>query len=998
MENQNFKYSAFISYKHLDKKEAAFIQRRLENYRLPTKLCKEYGLHNKLKKCFRDVDDLAGTVLKEAILEEMKQCKFMILVCSPNVNIDGEYINYEVEEFRKLRGDDYIIPVIIDGSPDDDDSKKRCFPTALTQNGVEHLGVSFAQDGKNKAILKIVATILGVSADAIIMREQRRKRQKQAVVAFTTACFMVLFYFIVDFYTPKTAYYIDYAVKDGVPVGIGELSRAQKEEKSSHFTIIEQNVFEGLNVLSSDKIYQVRQENSKGNLSLEYEEFFAEEKQAHAIFTYNSNGGYSIDYKATNGRPIVEYNFPDASRTVADLVQPGYESQLSMMSASTTTVFDFQAQEYNEFEDKSYITRHVYEYKNGYISKVLYMKDNHNTPARDIDGVYGLEYIRNDVGQITQTFFLDANYERMTMKNGLYSKRYTYNNNYQLVKAENLNEKNEAIYIGDIPPVYNLIYDDNLNVEMLWFTDELGNNVVNSEGYHYIQFSYEQGNMVRLTHHKIYGEYVELFMTNEGFAGVVADYNERGYITGIVYYDKFTENVITDYGYCMAQIAYDEQGNITRYDYFGTNGEPVISNIGFASIESVYDERGYQIENYGYGTDGELINDSNSGAAIIKNEYDDHGNLTARSYYGKDSKPVLTTYGYASFNNIYDTRGNIIETSYHGVNDELILSEDGYARYVSEYDDSGNITKVNFYGTDGEAIISNDGYAGLQSTYDDNGYKTSTYYLGLDEEYITSNFGYAGYENSYDDYGNLTEVVYLDTNGQPTLNNSGYASYKEVYDSRGNLLVDSYFGEDGELIVSDYGYATLKNVYDERGNVIEEYYYGADGRLMLNENFNFAVGKAEFDERGKGIQVEYFGVDNKPIISTYGVASIKYEYDELGYLIGESFYGVNGEMIVRPEYNYAAVKSVFNEFGDLTQTSYYGADGELMINSEFGYAKATIKYDENHNMVEMALYGEDEEPIAGVLGFALRIDEYDENGKFVSIKYYDENGDEVFYN
>ena len=59
-ENRTYQYYAFISYKHLDKRWAKWVQRHLEYYRLPNRLCKEKNTPKHVTPVFRDETDLTG--------------------------------------------------------------------------------------------------------------------------------------------------------------------------------------------------------------------------------------------------------------------------------------------------------------------------------------------------------------------------------------------------------------------------------------------------------------------------------------------------------------------------------------------------------------------------------------------------------------------------------------------------------------------------------------------------------------------------------------------------------------------------------------------------------------------------------------------------------------------------------------------------------------------------------------------------------------------------
>ena len=93
------------------------------------------------------------------------------------------------------------------------------------------LGVSVEELGKEKAVVKIVAKLLGLKFDQLWDRHRRRQRQQRllrglmATVLFLAAAVGGLRYW--DYHRTKVAYYADYVECRGVPQGIGKLSPAQ---------------------------------------------------------------------------------------------------------------------------------------------------------------------------------------------------------------------------------------------------------------------------------------------------------------------------------------------------------------------------------------------------------------------------------------------------------------------------------------------------------------------------------------------------------------------------------------------------------------------------------------------------------------------------------------------------------------------------------------------------------------------------------------------------
>lgn len=117
-------------------------------------------------------------------------------MCSPNA-AHSYGVNQEIELFRKMRGDDHIFYIIIDGEPHAEakglDPEHECFPNALLNHSLSEktrFGVPLAADarpqgdGRQMALMKVIACILGVNLDTLVRRDlQRRQRRLWGITA-----------------------------------------------------------------------------------------------------------------------------------------------------------------------------------------------------------------------------------------------------------------------------------------------------------------------------------------------------------------------------------------------------------------------------------------------------------------------------------------------------------------------------------------------------------------------------------------------------------------------------------------------------------------------------------------------------------------------------------------------------------------------------------------------------------------------------------------------
>lgn len=203
---KTYKYSAFISYSHADRKVVEWLHRALEGYRLPKNLAGEPAAHGpaarKMKPFFRDRDDLpASTDLGGTVQKALKQSEFLIVVCSPDA-ARSAWVNQEIKEFAALRNPDKILCLITGGEPHASKIKGReqeeCFPPALKaiagKKGFEPIAADArpSGDGKRLALLKLVAGILGLDLDRLVQRDAHRRQMRHAAALASASVLVVV--------------------------------------------------------------------------------------------------------------------------------------------------------------------------------------------------------------------------------------------------------------------------------------------------------------------------------------------------------------------------------------------------------------------------------------------------------------------------------------------------------------------------------------------------------------------------------------------------------------------------------------------------------------------------------------------------------------------------------------------------------------------------------------------------------------------------------------
>lgn len=188
---------AFISYSHKDEKIAKWLQRRLESYKLPAEIHNEFENSRYLRPIFRDRSDLNTGILANELRTNLENSKYLIVICSPD-SAKSSWVSEEVRTFIESGRLEYIIPFIVDGTPDSG-TDAECFPASLCDYVSKHpeevlLGIDIREDNREKAYIRLVSRMLGLSFDELWKRHERQRRNRIISVTLSLIALLFLLY------------------------------------------------------------------------------------------------------------------------------------------------------------------------------------------------------------------------------------------------------------------------------------------------------------------------------------------------------------------------------------------------------------------------------------------------------------------------------------------------------------------------------------------------------------------------------------------------------------------------------------------------------------------------------------------------------------------------------------------------------------------------------------------------------------------------------------
>jgi len=180
------RYDAFLSYSRQDAVIARKIQEFLETYRPP-----DSSGGKKRLRIFRDDSDLtASPSLRESISEAIRLSECLVILCSPS-SVDSQFVSMEIQLFRAAHGDKRMYLILIDGEPEE------AIPGRLLSNDDPPLYVDLRHQksqklGFERQMLRVVAGLLQQPLDALVKRNEARRRKSRTRAWLLAVSFIAL--------------------------------------------------------------------------------------------------------------------------------------------------------------------------------------------------------------------------------------------------------------------------------------------------------------------------------------------------------------------------------------------------------------------------------------------------------------------------------------------------------------------------------------------------------------------------------------------------------------------------------------------------------------------------------------------------------------------------------------------------------------------------------------------------------------------------------------
>lgn len=957
---QEYDYSAFISYKREDEKWAEWLQNKLERYHIPLAIRKEIPrLPKRIKPVFRDKTDLGAGGLMASLYNELERSHYLIVICSPN-SASSEWVGKEINYFRALGREERIIPFIVSGVPHSGDADTECFHPIFNDFNDEPLGIDINDIGKQRALTRVLAKILDVRPEVLDDRIKKYKRKKLfrfLSIFLLFCCFVVAAWF----YTrPLYKYYADYVDRWGVPEGIIELDPMTVEHRTASYRFeYRRNPFWRRTTDTLNwRLSKVEYVNSVGNI-IDHANTDGRNRYAIQELEYEHSSGAikNIDFCNKYGRTLLRWKVSSKDYEkatiidflgVTDLDASGYHT-------STSVTYPLEFKNISKSPIKRYfLTRDSL----GFVTSISYHENNssrlNTSKITDVNGIHKIVYTNDSLGRRTSARFYDLYGNIVNRRDGVAIKRYEY--------------------------------DKWGNINKLEYLDSSENYILNSRLFSKVTSECDRwGNVVKERYYGINGE---LTYNEDNYAQRIFELDKNGFLIAAILLDINGELCVGKEGYATLYIENDSRGNQIKNSFGGLSANSCLNAQGFGSIRVEYDRWGYPTHMAFYSW-GESLTINSDGVSGWNAKYDRLGNLIQRSYFGMDWNVCSDKMGVASFLYRYNDRGDVTQVTFLDLHGDIVQCEYGYAALSNEYLENSLITS--YYDVKGTPCNTNDGFHKVYNIYDDYGNLLEQRYYDKNNKLCKGSGGYAIYKATYDELSNVIQEQFFESSNNYVRNIQGVKIARYGYDKIGRNTSARFYESDNSPAANVDGVYGYDLKYDSRGNRIECLFLDENGNLSRG-NFGYAKWIAEYDYKGNQLSYATYDEIDNLVAGNNGVAKWSRIFNERGLLVKSLFYNEKGVLCVNADEGFACYEAEYNDALQQIMECTYDEKGNLCIDPQCGFAKWVGKYDEQGNKIEMLTYSERDSLIVCKHGYARWLGKYDKEGDLIESLSYDEKG------
>ncbi len=980
--NTEYDYCAFISFSSEDAKTADWLKRRLDRYNIPTFFRRKHNFHSKrLKPSYTYLHSSeAGGELLSALRQKLERSRYLIVVCSPNSAI-STYCNWEIETFIELGRRDYIIPIVVSGTPYSDDVETEClcpklkevFPISndVTNDrqikcaNLKEKGISFIER-RQHAFIQIIARILEVNSDKLWSQVHYRNIIKYSIAAV----FMIFAGCIAleasNFYKTSYEYYRHYDDCNGLPVGLVPINPNELKKLDYHYKFeISQNRVDRVVYCNSygHPMDPINQFESGGSSICE----ISYESNDHVrIVKRDKDNNYLYEEIVSPSRDVITLSQGDNDR-VAKL--GSYSSSITIYSNIIGSSLDGIITPQSILKSaKSQVSRYqIDRNSDGFIIRKMYQTYDGDQIC-DGNGIYGIGYERDSLHRIVAIHYLDEDGESYVANGfGISTVKLGYDSRGNARELTFLDANNDLI-IGEWGYArIELELSENYDKAELRVFDENDEPCIDYKGVHKTISYIDRGLTIKseaydLTDNLVNTNNYQALNFFGGFSIMKTEY-EDGLPIRCTLYDKNGDRCCDSRGVSRRDFEYSN-GKIASVSFFNIHDERCLDADGISKVEYEYNSDGYRTCFVFYNTN-DIVANNNMGYAKLIQKYNKDGLLERQHYVNANGwEQDLQNAKMGANVQLKYSKNNVVEYKNVAANGSVV------AWLSYEWNSFGQIEK---------SINRNAGGAAS----------------------INPNTGVAITQYKYDYKGRGTVTQFFNENDSPCYDINGNAGirYKYEYDSNRIIGCDFLDLDGNSLIPDSLGIPKVRYVYDGRF-ISSVCYYNQGDSAIINCRTGVHRIEIKYNDSNLPVEVRYLGVNGEPVVhGVYGCHKVVMQYDDQNRMI---------RLAKCDEYNNLSVKSQDTMCVNSNSPIYYGMDGSMdpssvnMVLNQNGMlgndvvAMCEVGYGPANTPNEMRFYNSKRElVIHPQIGAAISKTKWDACNRFVSITFFNKNGNPV---
>lgn len=499
-------------------------------------------------------------------------------------------------------------------------------------------------------------------------------------------------------------------------------------------------------------------------------------------------------------------------------------------------------------------------------------------------------------------------------------------------------------------------------------------------------------------------------LTIDGYAVVRRHYDNNGNIDSVLFYDDKDNpqpcpHRNGNYGY---KSKYDFLGREIERIFIDKEGNPTNVTSGIAGRQFDYDSENRIISVINIGKACERIRDKD-GYCAVKFEYDEESRISIETYLDENLRKLKGNDGYCITCTSYRSECNgifVMEERYRDEN-ENDVADSTTKSYINRYSYDKWLRPIKYEYLNNKKTPT---YPCIILSYENFRLSKMTVRLGsiISNQWIQldrrnqfiEKIGYldiwgrkAKDEGAYGkqfirDERDLTlkGFLYLNAYGKPSSNDLGIFEQKWICE-KGKKISELYYDSHGKIIADELGVFGRLYEYNQNGNCVTESFVGENGKSLINNIYGYASILSIYDENGKISKRKFLNNSNVSVANEDGDYCLKYNYSEFDNIAEERCISCGQDDNKHNNIKgYCVIVEQKDSLGRIVLVQKQDLDNHIVGIIE------KRKYFDDEFKIESSYYDSDFRLTKGQEGWARRLVQFDEKGRYVYSSSYDETG------